>query len=141
MTWDSHVFHNEIYQMLVPELDRVIFHLINDLRERGLLDDTLVVMMGEFGRTPWMNQARGRDHYPNAWSLALAGCGIKRGVVVGETDADGVDVVGQAFNEKNLFATLFTALGIDPYAEYDLPNLPTFHRVEDRAEPIRAVLA
>ncbi len=141
MTWDSHVFHNEIYQMLVPELDRVIFHLINDLRERGLLDDTLVVMMGEFGRTPWMNQARGRDHNPNAWSLALAGCGIKRGVVVGETDPDGVDVVGQAFNEKNLFATLFTALGIDPYAEYDLPNLPTFHRVEDRAEPIRAVLA
>jgi len=141
MTWDSHVFHNEIYQMLVPELDRVIFNLINDLRERGLLEDTLVVMMGEFGRTPWMNQARGRDHYPNAWSLALAGCGIKRGVVVGETDADGVDVVGQAFNEKNLFATLFTALGIDPYAEYDLPNLPTFHRVEDRAEPIRAVLA
>ncbi|MFM7215545.1 MAG: DUF1501 domain-containing protein, partial [Verrucomicrobiota bacterium] len=139
--WDSHVFHNEIYQMLVPELDRVIFHLINDLRERGLLDDTLLVMMGEFGRTPWMNQARGRDHYPNAWSLALAGCGIKRGVVVGETDPDGVDVVGQAFNERNLFATLFTALGIDPYAEYDLPNLPTFHRVEDRAEPIRAVLA
>lgn len=141
MPWDSHVFHNEIYQMLVPELDRVIFHLLNDLRERGLLDDTLVVMMGEFGRTPWMNQARGRDHYPNAWSLALAGCGIRRGVVVGETDADGVDVVGTAFNEKNLFATLFSALGLDPYAEYDLPELPSFHRVEDRAEPIRAVLA
>ncbi len=141
MPWDSHVFHNEIYQMLVPELDRVIFHLLNDLRERGLLDDTLVVMMGEFGRTPWMNQARGRDHYPNAWSLALAGCGIRRGVVVGETDADGVDVVGTAFNEKNLFATLFTALGLDPYAEYELPELPSFHRVEDRAEPIHAVLA
>jgi hypothetical protein len=62
-------------------------------------------------------------------------------VVVGETDADGVDVVGTAFNEKNLFATLFSALGLDPYAEYDLPELPSFHRVEDRAEPIRAVLA
>ena len=141
MPWDSHVFHNEIYQMLVPDLDRIIFNLIIDLGVRGLLDDTLVVMMGEFGRTPWMNQARGRDHYPNAWSLALAGCGIRRGVVVGATDADGVEVDGPAFNEKNLFATIFSALGLDPYADYDIPELPNFHRVEDRAEPIRAVLA
>lgn len=141
MPWDSHVFHNEIYQMLVPDLDRIIFNLITDLEVRGLLDDTLVVMMGEFGRTPWMNQARGRDHYPQAWSLALAGCGIQRGVVVGATDADGVEVDGPAFNEKNLFATIFSALGLDPYANYDIPELPNFHRVEDRAEPIRAVLA
>ena len=140
MTWDTHVFHNEIHQMLVPELDRILFHLINDLEERGLLDSTLVIAMGEFGRTPWINQARGRDHYPNAWSLMLAGYGIRRGVVVGATDADGVEVDGPAFNEKNLFATIFTALGIDPYATYDLPELPTFHRVEERAEPIRGVL-
>jgi hypothetical protein len=141
MPWDSHVFHNEIYQMLTPELDNVIFQLITDLEQRRLLDDTLVVMMGEFGRTPWLNQARGRDHYPVAWSLALAGCGIKRGVVVGETDADGMDVVGTAYNEKHLFATIFSALGIDPYAQYDLGDLPTFHRVEDQTEPIRQVLA
>ncbi len=141
MPWDSHVFHNEIYQMLVPELDRVIFNLITDLEARGLLDSTLVIAMGEFGRTPWINQARGRDHYPNAWSLMMAGCGIKRGVVVGATDSDGVDVAGTAFDEKNLFATIFTALGIDPYAAYDIPDLPTFHRVEDKAEPIREILA
>ena len=127
--------------MLVPELDRVLFHLINDLRERGLLEKTLVVAMGEFGRTPWINPARGRDHYPDAWSLALAGCGIRRGVVVGATDEDGVEVAEKPFNEKNLFATLFSALGIDPYASYDLPDLPTFHRVEDKAAPIREVLA
>lgn len=141
MPWDSHVFHNEIYQMLVPELDRVLFHLINDLEERGLLDSTLVVAMGEFGRTPWINQARGRDHYPNAWSLMMAGCGLKKGVVVGATDIDGVDVAEKAFNEKNLFATIFSALGIDPYAAYDIPDLPTFHRVEEKAEPIREILA
>jgi hypothetical protein len=141
MPWDSHVFHNEIYQMLVPELDRIIFNLITNLEVRGLLEDTLVVMMGEFGRTPWMNQARGRDHYPQAWSLAMAGCGVRRGIVVGATDADGVDVDGPAFHEKNLFATIFSALGLDPYADYDIPELPNFHRVEDRAEPIRAVLA
>ena len=141
MPWDSHVFHNEIYQMLVPELDRVLFHLVNDLQERGLLDSTLVIAMGEFGRTPWLNLARGRDHYPNAWSLMMTGCGIRRGVVVGGTDPDGVDVDGPAFDERNLFATLFTALGIDPYAPYQLPDLPDFHRVEDRAEPIRGILA
>jgi hypothetical protein len=141
MTWDCHVFQHEIYQMLVPELDKVIYNLITDLEERGLLERTLVIMMGEFGRTPWLNSSRGRDHYPDAWSLALAGHGIRPGVVVGATDEDGVDVADRPFNEKNLFATIFTALGIDPYAEYDLPNLPTFHRVEDRAEPIKEVLA
>jgi hypothetical protein len=141
MNWDNHVFQHEIHQMLVPELDRVLFHLVNDLEERGLLDSTLVIAMGEFGRTPWMNPARGRDHYPNAWSLMMTGCGLKRGVVTGATDEDGVDVADKPYHEQNLFATIFTALGIDPYAEYDLPGFPTFHRVEDKAEPIREILA
>jgi hypothetical protein len=141
MPWDNHVFQHEIHQMLVPELDRVLYHLMMDLDERGLLDHTLVIAMGEFGRTPWLNAARGRDHYPNAWSLMLTGCGLKRGVVAGGTDIDGVDPAGRAFNEQNLFATIFTALGIDPYAEYELPGFPAFHRVEDRAEPIQEVLA
>lgn len=141
MPWDSHVFHNEIYQMLVPDLDKIIFHLITDLKERGMLDDTLVVMMGEFGRTPWINTARGRDHFPDAWSLAMAGCGIKGGAVVGATDPDGFEVIEKPFNERNLFATIFTALGLDPYTEYTLPGLPTFHRVEDKTPPIREILA
>ena len=141
MPWDNHVFQHEIHQMLVPELDRILHCLVSDLDDRGLLDHTLVVAMGEFGRTPWLNAARGRDHYPNAWSLMLTGCGLKRGVVVGGTDRDGVDPDGRAYNEQNLFATLFTALGIDPNGEYDLPGFPTFHRVEDRAAPIPEVLA
>jgi hypothetical protein len=130
MPWDCHVFQHENYQMLVPDLDNIIFQLINDLDDRGMRENTLVVMMGEFGRTPWLNASRGRDHYPNAWSLAMAGCGIQQGVVVGETDPDGIEVIDKPFDEKNLFATIFTALGIDPYAAYDLPGLPTFHRVE-----------
>ncbi|HZJ16934.1 MAG TPA: DUF1501 domain-containing protein, partial [Chthoniobacteraceae bacterium] len=141
MPWDNHVLQYEIHQMLVPELDRIVHHLVTDLQERGLLEHTLVVAMGEFGRTPWLNAARGRDHYPHAWSLMMTGCGLKRGVVVGGTDADGVDPDGRSFNEQNLFATIFTALGLDPYAEYDLPGLPTFHRVEDHAESIRELLA
>jgi len=106
-----------------------------------MLDHTLVIAMGEFGRTPWLNPARGRDHYPHAWSLMMTGCGLKRGVIVGGTDEDGVDPDGTSFNEQNLFATIFTALGIDPYAEYDLPGFPTFHRVEDHAETIKELLA
>ena len=141
MNWDNHVFQHEIHQMLVPELDRVLFHLVNDLEERGLLDSTLVIALGEFGRTPWLNAARGRDHYPNAWSMMMTGCGLKRGVVTGATDADGIDVVEKPYNEQNLFATVFNALGIDPYAEYDLPGMPTFHRVENKAQPIRELLA
>ena len=76
--------------------------------------------------------------------LAAATCcpsGVKAQLITGETDIDGVDVVGKAYNEQNLFATIFTALGINPYAEYDLPGLPTFHRVENKAEPIRDLLA
>ena len=119
----------------------MIYQLITDLGERGMLDNTLVVMMGEFGRTPWINSNRGRDHYPDAWSLAMAGCGLNQGVVVGETDQHGVDVVGHAYNEKNLFATIFKALGIDPYQAYDLPGLPTFYRVEEQAPPIQGLLA
>ena len=119
----------------------IVYQLVTDLEERGLAEDTLVVVMGEFGRTPWINVKRGRDHYPNAWSLAMAGCGIQPGAVVGATDRLGVDVTESPFNEKNLFATIYQALGIDPYAEYELPNLPTFHRVEERAKPIKEVLA
>jgi uncharacterized protein (DUF1501 family) len=140
MPWDCHVFQHENYQMLVPDLDNIIFQLINDLDDRGMRENTLVVMMGEFGRTPWLNASRGRDHYPDAWSLAMAGCGIQQGVVVGETDPDGIEVIDKPFDEKNLFATIFTALGIDPYAAYDLPGLPTFHRVEQEASPIQEIL-
>jgi len=140
MNWDNHVFQHEIHQMLVPELDNVLFQLITDLEQRGLLESTLVIAMGEFGRTPWINAARGRDHYPDAWSLMMTGCGLRRGVVTGSTDADGVSVTDRPYSEQNLFATIFRALGLDPYAEYDLPGMPTFHRVENEASVIQELL-
>ena len=71
----------------------------------------------------------------------MTGCGLKRGVVVGGTDVDGVDPDGHSYSEQNLFATIFKVLGIDPYAEFDLPGFPTFHRVEERVEPIAEILA
>ncbi|MEL6105524.1 MAG: DUF1501 domain-containing protein [Planctomycetota bacterium] len=141
MPWDNHVFQHEMHQMLVPELDNVLFQLIADLEDRGMLEDTLVIAMGEFGRTPWLNEARGRDHYPKAWSLAMAGAGIRGGVVHGATDRGGYEVVEGKTDNQNLFATIFSALGIQPHDEYDLPGLPTFRRVEDDAAPITEVLA
>ncbi|MEM7010460.1 MAG: DUF1501 domain-containing protein [Verrucomicrobiota bacterium] len=141
MPWDTHVFSHEIYQMVTPDLDNILFQLHRDLEERGMLEDTLVVAMGEFGRTPNINPARGRDHYPDAWSMTMFGSGIQPGAVVGATDEYGIDVIEKPFDEQNLFATIFNALGIDPYAEFAVDNIPTFHHVEDKSEPIREVLA
>ena len=80
MPWDCHVMNHEIHQMLVPELDNVLYQLVTDLSDRGMLENTLVLAMGEFGRTPWLNTARGRDHYPDrlelgdGWLRDSAGC-------------------------------------------------------------------
>ena len=141
MPWDNHVFQHEMHQMLVPELDNVLFQLVTDLDQRGMLEDTLVIAMGEFGRTPWLNEARGRDHYPKAWSMAMAGAGIKGGIVYGATDKMGFEVTENPIDNRRLFATIYKSLGIDPHEEYDLPGLPTFYRVEDDAEPIPELLA
>ena len=124
MPWDCHVFNHETHQMLVPELDNVIFQLVNDLDERGMLQNTLVIAMGEFGRTPWLNEARGRDHYPNAWSMALAGCGIRQGIVYGATDEDGVSVAENEVDQRRLFATIFAALGAQPTYRIRLAGIP-----------------
>lgn len=140
MPWDNHVFQHEMHQMLVPELDNVLYQLVTDLDQRGMLEDTLVIAMGEFGRTPWLNEARGRDHYPKAWSMAMAGAGIRGGVVHGATDELGFEVVEDEVDNRRLFATIFRALGIEPHEEYDLPGLPTFNRVEEGAEPIDEIL-
>lgn len=140
MPWDNHVFQHEMHQMLVPELDNILYQLIHDLDDRGMLQDTLVIAMGEFGRTPWLNEARGRDHYPNAWSMAMAGAGIRGGVVHGATDEIGAEVVEGHTDNRQLFATIFRALGIDANEEYELPGLPTFRRVEGDAQPIEEIL-
>ncbi len=141
MPWDNHVFQHEMHQMLVPELDNILYQLVGDLEDRGMLQDTLVIAMGEFGRTPWLNAARGRDHYPTAWSMAMAGGGIQGGVVYGGTDELGFEVTDSPVDNRRLFATIFQALGIDPHEDYNLPDLPTFYRVEEDALPIEEVLS
>ena len=88
------------------------------LHERGLLDSTIVLAMGEFGRTPFVNPDLGRDHWPTCWSLALGGGGIKGGQVVGSSDENGAYVTSRATSMGDIFATIYKAFGIDWTIEY-----------------------
>ena len=112
--WDTHGDNFNMSQRLVPQIDQPFAALVNDLDGRGMLDDVLVIVMSEFGRTPVINSRLGRDHWPDCWSLALAGCGIKRGAIIGETTPDGAFVDGKGYDIGDLFHTIFELLGIDP---------------------------
>ena len=102
---------------LIPSLDWALSGLISDLRERGLLDETLVIAMGEFGRTPKVNTARGRDHWPRVFSLVMAGGGIRGGQVVGSSDRTGESPNDRPVTPNDLASTLYTLLGINPKHE------------------------
>jgi hypothetical protein len=123
--WDTHGDNFNGHLSLVPKFDRAFASLIDDLEASGLLDHVLVIAMSEFGRTPRINGHLGRDHWPEAWSLAMAGCGVRRGTVVGATDARGTAVATEGLDIGHLFHTWFRALGIDPAAcEYDNGGQP-----------------
>jgi hypothetical protein len=99
---------------LIPSFDQAFAALIDDLRERGLLDETLIIAMGEFGRTPKLNVSGGRDHWPRVFSVALAGGGIRGGRVVGASDSVGESPSERPVTPADLAATVYTLLGIDP---------------------------
>lgn len=123
--WDTHGDNFLGHQSLMPRFDQSYSAIISDLQERGMLDRVLVIAMSEFGRTPRINGHVGRDHWPEAWSLALAGCGIKRGAVIGKTNELGTFVEGEAFDIGHMFHTWFAALGIDSTkVEYDNHGQP-----------------
>jgi hypothetical protein len=123
--WDTHGDNFNASASLVPKFDRAFAALIADLADRGMLDNVLVLAFSEFGRTPRINGHLGRDHWPEAWSLACAGAGLKRGVVVGKTNALGTVVADNAHDIGYLFHTWFRALGIDPAtAEYQNNGQP-----------------
>ena len=112
--WDTHGDNFNAHLSLMPKFDQAFAAIVEDLHDRGMLDHTLVIAMSEFGRTPRINGHIGRDHWPEAWSVAMAGCGIKRGQVVGATNELGTFVSTQEYDIGHLFHTWFTALGIDP---------------------------
>ncbi|AMV24871.1 hypothetical protein VT84_10770 [Gemmata sp. SH-PL17] len=116
--WDM---HNGIFNALatrtLPTLDKGMGTLMKDLAQRGRLKDTVVVWMGDFGRTPRINQNGGRDHYPRAWSVVVGGGNIKGGVVHGATDKDGTAATDNPTSITDVYGTIYRALGIDPTPE------------------------
>jgi hypothetical protein len=111
-----------IKNTLAPPLDLGLATLLEDLKRLGLLDETLVIAMGEFGRTPQINPNGGRDHHGRANSALLAGAGIPKGAVIGKTDSKGDSPVDRPITPADLSATLYTALGIDPNFQYETPD-------------------
>jgi uncharacterized protein (DUF1501 family) len=145
-SWDTHSDNDKGHRdRLAPPLDRTLTALIDDLDDRGLLDTTLVIAMGEFGRTPAINPNLGRDHWPNCWSLALSGGGIKTGQVVGSSDEKGYNVSDRVVSMGDLYATIYKALGIDWRKEYMSPigrPVKIANSLEDRTgEPVHELLA
>jgi hypothetical protein len=112
--WDTHANNfKSLKEKLLPPMDQGFGALVADLAQRGLLESTLVVQAGEFGRTPKVNKDAGRDHWPKAFSVALAGGGIKGGQLIGATDKHAAEVTDRPITVEDLSATIFTALGVD----------------------------
>lgn len=120
--WDTHEDNEDRVRRLCGPLDTAASALLDDLAASGLLDQTLVVWLGDFGRTPRINPRGGRDHYPAVSSVLLAGGGIAGGQVVGATDRDGVEIVERPVAVADLVRTMVTALGLDPEATRASPS-------------------
>ena len=116
--WDTHRHHfPKMKDRLLPVLDRSVFALLTDLELRGMLEETLVVFLTDFGRTPKINKNGGRDHHPGVYSVAFAGAGIQGGQVYGSSDSSGSAPGENPCSPADLHATVYKALGIDPRAE------------------------
>lgn len=139
--WDTHGDNFNCHLDGVPQVDAALAGLIDDLVDRGLYDQTLILVLSEFGRTPKINARVGRDHWPECWSLGLGGGGIRPGVVIGKTNELGTFNAGDEYDIGHVFHTVFRALGIDSRkAEYDNGGqpLPIAH---DDCDAIRELLA
>lgn len=139
--WDD---HRNIFPSLqndkLPQLDRAMSALIEDLVQRGLYENTVVLWMGEFGRTPRINADVGRDHWARAWSVVLGGGGIRGGIAVGETDANATEVLSQPYSAHDLMATVLHAMGISLERVYTSNNGRPL-KIADGGQVIRDLFA
>jgi len=119
--WDSHVANHEVQRAHVKVLDPAFAALLRDLGRKNLLDRTVILCCGEFGRTPKMNLTAGRDHWPGGFSLALAGGGIRGGLAIGATDPEGVKDPVRPTTVEDVHATVLKALGLNPAKENVAP--------------------
>jgi uncharacterized protein (DUF1501 family) len=141
--WDTHQDNFARVKRLSQQCDPAMATLVSDLKQRGLLDSTLIVWMGEFGRTPRINQRGakpGRDHYPRAWSTLMIGGGIKGGQVIGKTDAEGAAVVERPISALDFLATVCAVLGIDWKKQNNTPIGRPIRIVDKGAKPIAELL-
>ena len=141
--WDTHQNNFARVKELSAQVDPAITALVHDLKSRGLLDSTLIVWMGEFGRTPKINSRGpkpGRDHYPRAWSSLLLGGGIKGGQVIGRTDNEGAAVQDRPVSALDFLATVCRVLGIDYNKQNIAPNGRPLRIVDKGAQPIRELI-
>ncbi|MDB5338484.1 MAG: hypothetical protein JWN70_4103 [Planctomycetaceae bacterium] len=128
-SWDTHEKHNDMLKrLLMPMMDKAFSALMNDLTDRGMLDETLVVWVGEFGHTPKFNGNAGRDHWGSCFSVALAGGGVRGGVVHGKSDAHAAFPVSGRVEPRDLISTIFHCLGHSPDTE--------LHETEGRPIPL-----
>ncbi|MBM99715.1 MAG: hypothetical protein CMJ77_11345 [Planctomycetaceae bacterium] len=134
--WDH---HSDIFPRMrktLPEIDNALATLLTDLEDRGLLDSTMVIMLGEFGRTPKIStlagsDTPGRDHWANAMSILFAGCGTPGGQIIGATDRNGYAACERILSPENFVSTVYRKLGIDPDQIYHAPNGRPVHLVSD----------
>jgi hypothetical protein len=122
--YDTHAENFNFHLEQLDEFDKTFCMLLDDLHDSGMLESTLVLVYSEFGRTPKLNQRYGRDHWGASFSVALGGCGIVPGVVVGSTNADGTEVAEREVGGGQLFHTYFRALGLDTSANHDIAGRP-----------------
>ena len=135
--WDTHQDNWTRVKANSQMVDAAVSSLIVDLKDRGLLDSTLVVWMGEFGRTPHVNtrgDKPGRDHYPKAWSLAMWGAGMKGGQVIGKTDKEGAEVVDGKVSPVDFLGTVCELLGVDHTKKNETPSGRPI-QIVDKAKP------
>jgi hypothetical protein len=138
--YDFHTDNFEGHKALLPTLDHAWAGLLQDLHDRGRLKDTLVVWMGEVGRTPVVNNRAGRDHWIQAWTVVLAGGGVKGGLHYGRSDVDAREVADKPVSEGDLFATIYTALGIKPTMKHYVGSRP-IRATAEHSHVIRDILA
>jgi uncharacterized protein (DUF1501 family) len=138
--YDTHSENFNFHIEQLGEFDQPFAAFVEDLADRGLLANTLVIVMCEFGRTPRINQRVGRDHWGTAWSIAVGGAGIKGGAVVGKTNENGTKVIDREVDGGHLFHTYYKAVGIDstePFWDNDRP----FNKADPKASAIHEILA
>jgi len=139
-SWDHHTKIFSKLKTMQPQMDQAASALLVDLHLRGMLDDTLVVLMGEMGRTPTMSNRAGRDHWPDAYSVMMAGGGLTQGQVLGSTDRLGAYPDHRPVHLTEILATMYYQLGIDPDTIlHDLQGRP--HRILPEAKPVRELIA